>query len=254
MRRFLLRPRWLAFHLLVLAGIVLMVNLGFWQLRRLDERQAFNEVVEARYDRAPAPLESLVAAHLSDLDAVEWRPVELSGEFLADEEIRIVNRSQNGRSGDNVVTPLRLAGGDIVLVNRGFVPLNADDDQIAAPPAGTVELVGRVHPSEERRRGQVSDPDAGELSEAQRIDVERLAPQLPGAVIPAYVDLQGGEAPGDAAFPEPITPPELTEGPHLSYAGQWFVFSVLAAAGWVLAVRRSMATRRRQESAAGSHT
>ena len=142
MLRFLLRPRWLAFHLLVLAGIVLMVNLGFWQLRRLDERQAFNEIVEARYNEPPVALEPLVAAHLSDLDAIEWRPVELSGEFLTDEEIRIVNRSQNGRSGDNVVTPLRLDDGDIVLVNRGFVPLDAPDDQVAPPPEDNVEVVG----------------------------------------------------------------------------------------------------------------
>ena len=44
MYRFLLRPKWIGFHLLVVAAIVTMVNLGFWQLRRLDERQAFNAV------------------------------------------------------------------------------------------------------------------------------------------------------------------------------------------------------------------
>lgn len=254
MLRFLLRPRWLAFHLLVLAGIVLMVNLGFWQLRRLDERQAFNEIVEARYNEPPVALEPLVAAHLSDLDAIEWRPVELSGEFLTDEEIRIVNRSQNGRSGDNVVTPLRLDDGDIVLVNRGFVPLDAPDDQVAPPPEDNVEVVGRVHPSDDRRRGQVSDADVGDLTEAQRIDIERLAPQLPGPVIPAYVDLRAEDSPGGAIFPESIAPPELTDGPHLSYAVQWFLFSVAVAAGWVLAVRHSVRTRRRQEHAAAPHT
>ncbi len=231
-----------------------MVNLGFWQLRRLDERQAFNDAVEARYDEPPAPLESLVAEHLADLDAIEWRPVEFSGEFLADEEIRIVNRSQNGRSGDNLVTPVLLAGGDIVLVNRGFVPLGAEEDQVAPPPDGVVEMVGRAHPSEDRRRGQVSDPGVGDLTEAQRIDVERLAPQLPGAAIPAYVDLLAANLTGDAAFPEPVTAPDLTEGPHLSYAVQWFVFSVFLAGGWVLAVRRSITTQRAPDSAPAPHT
>lgn len=254
MYRFLLRPRWLAFHLLVIGGIVLMISLGFWQLRRLDERQAFNAVIEARYDEPPAPLESLVADNRSDLDAVEWRPVEFTGEFLPDEEIRIVNRSQSGRSGDNVVTPVRLTGGDIVLVNRGFVPLGANGDQVSAPPDGIVDMVGRLHPSDERQRGQLSDRGSGDLAEAQRIDIERLAPQLPGAVMPAYVDLLGDQSPGSAPFPEPVAAPDLTEGPHLSYAVQWFLFSAAVAVGWVLAMRHSIATRRRPEPDAAPHT
>jgi len=60
MYRFLLQPKWIGFHLLVIAAIVTMVNLGMWQLRRLDERQAFNATVEARYDEPPVPLDDLL--------------------------------------------------------------------------------------------------------------------------------------------------------------------------------------------------
>jgi len=238
MYRFLLRPRWLAFHLLVIAAIVLMVNLGFWQLRRLDERQAFNETVEQRADVAAGPLDD-VLAETDDPDVLEWRQVEATGTYLADEQVVIVNRSQGGAAGDHVVVPLELDDGRLLIVDRGFVPLGAD----ASPaPSGDVRLVGRLHPTQERRRGQLTDP-AGDLDQFQRIDLDRLADQLPAPVVPMYVDLVSSD-PADGPFPAPIEVPDLGEGPHLSYAGQWFIFAACVGAGWVLAVRRSASIRR----------
>lgn len=243
MYRFLLRPKWIGFHLLVVAAIVAMVNLGLWQLRRLDERREFNAVVEARYDAAPEPLEAVLAPGVEPED-VEWRPVTVAGTYLAGETIHIVNRSQNGRAGDNVVTPLQLVDGRLVLVNRGFVPLAVD---VPDPPGGTVEVAGRLRRSQERRLGQLSDPAEGRLTEAQRLDIPRLSPQLDGEVLAMYVELDASE-PTDSPVLEPIERPDLSEGPHLSYAVQWFIFSACAAVGWLLAVRRSVATRRRQTS------
>ena len=244
MYRFLLSPRWIAFHLLVLVGVVVMVNLAFWQLRRLDERREFNALVEARYDTAPVDIDTLLAEAGDDLDGVEWRPVALHGDFVDDGDVRVVNRSQHGRAGDNLVSPFRLDDGRIVLVNRGFVPLGIED--VAPEPTGEITVVGRVHPSEDRRRGQLSDPDEGVLTEVQRVDLARLAPQLPeGELIPLYVDLS---EPATNGYPEPVVAPELTEKNHLSYAGQWFIFAACAVVGWVLAVRKSISTRRRARS------
>jgi cytochrome oxidase assembly protein ShyY1 len=240
MYRFLLRPRWIAFTAVMAIVIVVMVNLGFWQLRRLDERREFNAAVEARFDEPPAGLDELIphAAEVGDaeLAGVEWRAVDVSGRYVPDEELRVVNRSQGGRAGDNVVTPLQLDDGRVLLVARGFVPLGAD---AAAAPAGEVEVVGRLRRSEQRRTGALSDPAEGELTEAQRVDIPRLAGQLPGDVVPMYVELTASQPPEAAAFPEPVVAPSLSEGSHLSYAVQWFLFSALAVVGWVLAVRKS---------------
>ncbi len=239
MYRFLLRPRWIGFHLLCLGGVVLMINLGFWQLRRLDERQAFNAAVSSRIDLPPAPLDDVLAS--GDPDEVEWRQVEAGGTYLPDEQLVVVNRSQGGSAGDIVVTPLQLDDGRILLVQRGFVPLGAD---AAAPPAGTVDVVGRLRPSQERRRGQLSDPATGDLTEAHRVDLPRLAAQMPGPLVPMYVEL-ASSAPAEAGpFPQPLDVPELSEGPHLSYAVQWFIFSACVVVGWVFAVRRSISARR----------
>jgi surfeit locus 1 family protein len=250
MYRFLVRPRWVAFHLLVVVAIVVMINLGFWQLRRLDERQAFNATIEARYDEPPVPLDDLVPANatprdglLADLlDDVEWRPVSVSGTYLPDETFFVVNRSQNGRAGQNVVVPLRLADGRVLIVNRGFVPLGT---AVPPVPAAAVDVVGRLRTSQERGLGQLVDPDDGDLVEAQRIDIPRLAPQLPGEVVPVYVDLDTSTPAEPVPFPEPVAAPDLGEGNHLSYAVQWFVFAIAVAVGWVLAVRRSVRTHRR---------
>lgn len=246
MYRFLVRPKWIAFHLLVVAAIVTMVNLGFWQLRRLDERQAFNAAVEARYDQPPVPIDELLAERddPAALEAVEWRPVTAAGTYLPDETVTVVNRSQNGRAGRNVAVPLRLDDGRILIVNRGFVPLTEEAPPV---PATDVEIVGRLRTTQERGLGQLSDPAEGELTEVQRIDIERLAPQLPGEVVPMYVDLVESSPPEAETLPEPVAAPELTEGSHLSYAVQWFVFSIAVAVGWVLAVRRSARTQGRPD-------
>jgi surfeit locus 1 family protein len=243
MYSFLLRPKWLGFHLLVAAVVVLMINLGFWQLRRLDQRQEFNATVEARIDQPAAPLDD-VLAEIEDRGSpsdVEWRPTTATGEYLPDEQIVVINRSQGGRAGDNVATPMRLADGRILIVNRGFVPLGLD---VPAAPTGTVQIEGRVRPSQVRRTGQLSDPGDGDLDTVQRIDIPRLEAQLPGDVVPVYVDLTGSDPPEADGFPEPVARPELGEGPHLSYAVQWFIFSIAVAVGWVLAIRKSAATRR----------
>jgi surfeit locus 1 family protein len=239
MYRFLLSPRWLAFHLLVIVGIVTMVNLGFWQLRRLEERKALNAAVTSRVDLPPAALDDVLVPG-ADQAALEWRPVTVTGTYLADEQLTVVNRSQNGLAGEIVVTPLQLPDGRILLVSRGFVPL---DTPIAAAPGGEVEVTGRLKPSQRRSTGGLSDPATGDLSEAQRVDIDRLAPQLPGEPVPMYVELTSSDPPETEPYPQPLTLPELTDGPHLSYAVQWFIFAAAVVVGWVLAVRHSVRTR-----------
>lgn len=252
MYRFLFRPKWLLFHILVLAGVVVMVNLAFWQLRRLDERKDFNAHVSANIDATPVAVDELVPVDAEhgdpELTDVEWRPVTASGEYLVDEQFVVVNRSQGGIAGLIVVTPLRLDDDRILLVERGFVPLS-EEDTIASlpPPTGEVEVLGRLRRSQQRQSVGLADPSDGDLTQVQRVDIPRLQAQLPGDAVPMYLELIDSAPPEPAALPQPVDEPTLSEGSHLSYTVQWFIFSICAIVGWVFAVRRSIATRRNGE-------
>lgn len=234
---FLLRPRWLAFHALCLLAVVVMVNLSLWQFRRLDERQAFNDLVRSRSTQEVVPIEEL---DLSDPPGAAWKRVGAAGTYLTDDSVLILNRSQDGRAGVNVATPLRLTDGRIVIVVRGFLPL---DVSVPAPPSGTVRVVGTVRTSEIRRSGQPTEaPD--ETEEFFRLDIDRLAELIDGSVLPVAISLEISDPP-ESAVVQPVAAPELSDGPHLSYAIQWLIFATAVVVGWVLAVRRSHLTRAR---------
>ena len=114
--RFLLAPRWLLSHLLVVLLIVTMVNLGFWQLRRLDERRDRNELIESREDRPAVPVEDLVTAGSSgdDVAAARFRKVTATGTYDDDATVVVRNRTQDGVAGAWRLTPLVLDSGDRV--------------------------------------------------------------------------------------------------------------------------------------------
>ena len=239
MYRFLFRPKWIAFHLLCLGAVLLMINLGVWQLRRLDERKEFNAEVVERSELPPVSIDELLAEPGFSPEEATWRRVTASGVWLP-QQVTVFNRSQDGLAGDNVVTALEQDNATTVLVNRGFVPVGVDQPPA---PSGDVAIIGTVRNSQGRRRGELTDQGLA-LTEVRRIDLDRLSPQFPGTVAPVYLDLIASEPPTEGDYPAPIPPPELSEGPHLSYAMQWFIFSAAVVVGWVLAVRRSIGTRR----------
>ncbi len=240
---FLLRPKWIAFHLLVFGSIALMIWLAFWQLDRLDQRRAFNDLVSQQLDRPPVPLDQLLADAGDDPDSIEWRQTIVTGRYLP-EQILWFNRSQDGIAGDNVLTALVTENETTtVVVNRGFVPLGAD---VPAAPTIETELLARVRIPQERQRGELTDAsDAAVVTEVRRIDLGQLAAQLPGEVAPVYLDLIDANPPIGPNDPAPVPAPTLDEGPHLSYSVQWFIFAACVLAGWMLAVRRSIRTRQR---------
>ena len=251
----LLRPRWLALHLGVAALVVLMVNLGFWQLRRLEERREFNREVASRTERAPVPLESVPLGDATDASTAEWSVVTASGTYIASEAVIVVNRSQNGAAGVMSVVPLVTDAGDIVLVNRGFVPLGTT---VPAAPDGRVDVVGYLRMPQVRSGVAPADTDDPANTEFQRYDVPLIADSIDdasrdgAAVLPIYVQL-ATETPDDGDdLPDPATMPVLDEGPHLSYAVQWYFFSLCAVAGWVTVVGREIRDARRRTRSAAS--
>ena len=234
MYKFLLRPKWIATHILVIALMVTMVNLAMWQLDRHQQRKDFNATLVQRFDAPIRPLDELLQG--SDPSDIEWLPTAITGTYLQGEDVSLVNVSQNGAAGYDVITPLLLSNGKVVLVNRGFLPLVAE---FPPAPSGEVSILGRIRATSERRTGAVSDPATGELAEVQRIDIDRLQQQIDGELVPVYVQLLKSTPSEDASL-STIVDPEFGNGPHMSYVIQWIIFALSAAGGWVALVRREV--------------
>ena len=136
MYRFLLTPKWLIFTAVVALAVAGMVRLGLWQYDRMQDRKAFNAEVRANDSAPVAPLDEI---DLSDPDAVEWRRVIVTGRYLPDEGVEVINRSQGGNPGRNVMGVLDLGDGTAILVNRGFLPSLEPD---VPTPSGEVTVTG----------------------------------------------------------------------------------------------------------------
>lgn len=239
--RFLLGPRWLLSHLLVVLLVVTMVNLGLWQLRRLDDKRDRNDLIEARSDEPVTPVGDLLDPGDDEaaVDGVRYRSVTAVGRYDDAATVVVRNRTQDGAAGAWLVTPLVLAGGERVGVMRGFVGIQPDGSVVDAPaPEGEVTVTGAV-----------VDPE--QLDGTAPRD---LAPLLVSAdgILPALVRLEQSDPPepnaGAAGAPAPdaivpVPPAELGEGPHLSYAVQWFIFSAIAVVGYPLVLRRVVLRR-----------
>ena len=231
MYSFLVRPKWIGFHLLCVALIVVMVNLAFWQLRRLDERQTLNDRVAAQSSADVVPLADISFA---DPTTVEYRRVEVTGTYVG-AQFEVVNLSQAGTTGNDPVNALQLADGSLILVNRGFLPFDAN---AVGPPSGEVTVTGRLRRSKSGGTDQRNDDDTPQIVEIRRIDVAAIGAQLDGPAAPMYIELLES-SPADSSALLPVPLPEASEGPHLSYTIQWFIFSVCVAVGWVFAVRKT---------------
>lgn len=221
--RFLLAPRWLISHVLVLALVVVLVNLGFWQLRRLDQRRDRNDVVERALELPPADPRSVATL---DSDAARFRRVAMTGRYTG-ESTMVENRTVDAIPGVWVVTAMRLDDGAQVLVNRGFLPV---DQPTPPPPRGAVRVEGLTVPRERLDRTARIDLDA-RFSQA---DVLQLLVQA------------SSSQPSDDQDLVAVGAPELGEGPHLSYAAQWFIFATIALVGYPLVLRRIVQRRARE--------
>jgi cytochrome oxidase assembly protein ShyY1 len=207
------------------------VNLGLWQLRRLDERRALNAEILDRRSASPLSIEDVAG----NAAAAPYRPATARGRYDVEHEVLVFGRSLDGEAGHHVVTPLLLPGGGAVLVVRGWVPfaMQAAPVRAAAPPANEVRVEGFLEPDE--GDGSVA-PDADGV--VRVLDVEGIASSLPYDVFPLPLQLAEQTPPQPGSLPIPVPMPELSEGPHLSYAIQWFSFALVALIGGAILVLR----------------
>ena len=233
--RRLLRPAWLLSHVLVAALLVATSNLGFWQLRRLDTRRSYNAVVAARTDEPVVALATALGALKGGGTPEDLRHVRVvvPGTWAEGAQVYLANRSMDGVPGVHVVTLLLIDGinpGVGLAVDRGFVPrgLYLDGDPAPwAPSTAAVEVVGSLEVGRLGERGHGAEVD--------RIDLEALTERWGTDLAPMWV-----RAADDGASGLPVAAPviDLGDGSHLSYAVQWFVFTLIGLVGYPLVLVR----------------
>jgi cytochrome oxidase assembly protein ShyY1 len=228
--------RWGGYVALTIVFAIVCGFLSWWQWSRRVE--AVDEItkIEANYDATPVALADLLPELDSADDAVEWRPVVMTGEYLPDEQLLVRNRPRNSLPGFEVLVPFRLSDGTVFVVDRGWVPGGSTPDApeaVPTAPAGEVTVVVRLKPGEPAIPGRGA-PE-GQLATVRLPDVAALVDA------PTYTGMYGllvSEDPASAESPLPAFKPVRDEGPHLSYALQWIVFGLMAFVGLIWAVRR----------------
>lgn len=214
--------------LLAFAGTALFAALAYWQLGRADEKRLLQQTMETRM---ALPSVTYRGGEL-DIEQMQYRGVRLHGHFQNRGQLLIDNVVIEGRPGYRVITPFRLAGSGLVLVDRGWLPAAQRRDQL--PQIRVDETPLGIHGRIDRYRsrpvvgGDRPDPDGGIRwlyvdSESYR---ERFGAQVPGFV----VRLDPG-SPG--AYHREQTAYDAKVGMHIGYAIQWAAFGVIAFATWL---------------------
>ena len=248
MHHFLTR-RWITIHLLTVVIIAVCLSLASWQLGRLQDRRAENARLAAQTRLEPAGLDRLLPgadAAPAEVTAAEFRRTRAQGTFDTGEQVILQSRSLNRLQGNHLLTPLVLASGEAILVDRGWVPLPTDEQVLSdsEPPSGQVTVEGVLLPSEEKGLLGVSDPPPGEVTATPRVDLDRLAGQLEYPLYPIYLRLQSQEPAGSSELPKPVPIPEPSEGPHREYAIQWALFAATALVIYLGLLRRDISRRK----------
>lgn len=243
--RFAFRGRWLFGWFLVALVSLTFIRLGIWQLDRMEWRRELNTRIEQRRSQAPVSIDSLDAG--SGSGGLEYRNVSATGTYDTTRETILYGRARNGQAGNHLVTPLALADGSVVFVDRGWVPLAEDSPGALdeATPDGEATVEGILLPPE-------SDDDRPDADTVKDVSLVQLSKRTDADVWPVYLLLRSQNPPQDGPFPEPVPEPRLSGGPHLSYAFQWFTFTIIAIVGWTLLLRREARDRRAEQGAAGA--
>lgn len=248
--------RWAIYIALAVVFAIACAFLSHWQFSRNEERSHQLALVAQNYDADPVPLAEAIPAGGTLDPRDEWRPVTLTGEYLADDQLLVRNRPHGGTSAFEVLVPFRLDDGRVLLVDRGWVPPGDDrpvPDAVPAPPAGASTVVVRLRPGEALPSSGRSAPDG----QVPTINLGLIADTIPSD---AGDDLERSaygvmvtEDPAPATVPNALEPPSDDPGPHLSYAIQWIMFALMGFIfiGYVIRTERKHRREDAEDAAAG---
>ena len=223
------RPRALP-TVAAIVAVALCVAAGRWQQDRMRAKEALRAEFDAAARLEPVDVASLPAA--ADWASLRYRSVVAAGEYVASRQILVDNRVHAGRAGYHVVTPLALADGRVVLVNRGWIAQGASRSALpaVAPPGGVVKLHGRlsIAPGGYMELG----PEMPSGPVWQNLDPARVAAATGLPLLPVVVEATAAPVPDDGLVRD-WPAPDFGIETHRIYMIQWYAFALFAAILWI---------------------
>lgn len=231
---------------MAVCAAALLARLGVWQLARAHQKI---EAAERIASRAKLPLLEPRALARADAQAeAQWqRRIVLHGRWVAGHTVWLANRTMDDRAGFFVETPLELAPGDAVLVQRGWVERDASDVSKVPPlatPAGDVLVQGRVAPWPSHWLELGSSGEAGKAGKTagpirQNLDRTSVEAETGLALRPVTIVEDATAANAGDGLSRRWAAPAADVDRHYGYAAQWFAMSAtcLVLYAWLAFVR-----------------
>jgi len=218
--------RWRRLLLLAatVAGALVTARLGVWQLDRAAQKEALQAAITARAALPVLRGGSALAEAPADAAAQEHRRAQVEGTWLPSLTVHLDNRQMDGRPGFFVLTPLALADGTALLVQRGWRPRDFEDRTRLAPlrtPAGIVTMEGRLARGVARLYG-FEGAESGPIR--QNLELPSFATET-GLRLRPLVLLQ--TSPADDGLRRDWPLPAVDVHKHYGYAFQWFALCAL---------------------------
>ena len=221
--------------------------LSNWQWHRLQDRQVVNAEIQAQINKDSIPIAELIV----DTDGTksvpedsQWRTVEITGVWLQEDQVLVRKKSLESDLGLWVVTPLQLADGTIVMINRGWTAAAnsaVDSPVVSDVPIGTIEVLGRLRDVTERTKPAPTDLPEGQVDRIVPIEIV----ESPDTLTNAYVEMTASRPESRTSEIRSLPAPEITEGAHRSYAIQWIFFEIMTVIGWIILVRNEVKEQRK---------
>lgn len=228
---------WFVVAVLFAAACVVLAN---WQLDRRDQAVSKIQRMVENYDKLPIALTDLTGISPDEVTAFEWTPLELSGQYLTEDELLVRNRPIAGQPGFLQIIPFRVSSGEVVMIERGWI--QADSNLAPATvmtPSPEIKTV--------RARVRLGEPNPNRDSPpgfATSLHLESLAELFTNPVEQRFYLRLISESPGEPISPQPLSQPVLDEGNHLSYAVQWILFALMGFYALFWAIRQEREYRR----------
>ena len=235
--------------LITIPGVLVLLGLGTWQVQRLYWKEALIAERQAGFTGPVTPWSEAA----NRLPQLYWHRVSASGHFLNDRELVLAARSMNGNAGYHIVTPFAIEGGPVLLVDRGWVPLDRKDAATRSPGQleGLVTITGILRAAHQQNwLTPDNEPDKNFWFWIDIPAMARFAHVEDRIVGEGYLEADATANPG--GFPIGGQTRIDLPNDHLQYAITWYALAVALTVIYVLsskdAARADLSNRGKVES------